>query len=580
MEDFLSNISPPRMYSFITFSQLYRNSRPSLEYLKSTLSSFDLKETVLILSKLNLLLGDKDPGEIYPLQERLIADFIDDYAKNKLNEFKPQKKEQGIIFNRHQLLYLIKLSFIECTNKPRFSFSDSRTRHELGKCCLIANDFIKLLNINEASYDKSTSEQKKEVLWKELLPSFELYVPPHIGHSIGRTRIIFREILPSIPKDKSFFDLNSIFKEATSFSIDAFISLIVVVVGLYMKRPNEILSNGSTLFIDYSHLVSNTKINPADIHRIFDLISIPFDQYKQKILAAKDCDLNYGFLVFKKYPLARLSEEQYICLDLNFLLEKLSNGIFWLLSEIFPVSKIGNFRSFWGKLFEAYIKSFIESAKSISKDNYTPNPCYINTEEEVADGLFSYGEDIVLLESKFTTIVQEAKYSSSIEDLIVEIKLKYEKNKKGEWKGYGQLANNINKLFSVDSTHYCKQINKEKARRVFPLLIIYEHFLNAPFTNYFFNKYFQSLINSASLIPDINIMPLTIVSIEDFEASQPFLGQLNKLFQERFAVDPNIKFSFSDFLYAKYQSDSSLQSEWMQAEYRKCNEEMKKNIFG
>ncbi len=576
----MTSISHPHIYSFIAFSQLYPNSRPSRDYLISTLSSFDLQNAILILAKLNLLLGDRDPADIFPLQRKLISNFFSDYDKRKLISLKDLNNERVIIFNRHQLLYLIKLSFINCSYNPSLSFENSVPRYKLGKCCLITNDFLKLLPIREDLFDISADDEKKTILWKELLPGYELYISPHIGHAIARTRIIFRDILPSLPKDKSSIDLNTIFRDITSFSIDTFINFVFAIVAIYMKRRNEILSTPSAIFINYSNFTTNTNIEPIDIRHIFNLMSLPLCQYKKELLEASDADSIYGFLILKKYPLAYISEDHYICLDLTFLLEKLSNGIFWLLSERFPTAEIGHFRSFWGKLFEAYIRRFIESADSISSDSFTPNPCYMDTGEEVADGLFSYGEDIVLFESKFTTIVQNAKYSSSIEDLIKEIKLKYEMNRKGEWKGYGQLANNINKLFSNGGGHYCKLINKEKIKRVFPLLIVDEHFLNAPFTNYLFNKFFKTLINYPSLMPDIIIMPLTIVSIEDFEASQPFLNQLNILFQERFAADPNISFSFSDFLKSKYRSDSSLQSTWMQTEFDKCNKEMKEAIFG
>jgi hypothetical protein len=216
----------------------------------------------------------------------------------------------------------------------------------------------------------------------------------------------------------------------------------------------------------------------------------------------------------------------------------------------------------------------------LKKGIFIPKPLFDNSGDEVADGILNFGEDLVLLEYKFTILTQEAKYSSSKNQLIEEIKLKFEKNKKGEWKGYGQLANNINKLFSKDSNLTCKNINTEKIKRVYPILITYEHIFNAPLTNHFFNKSFQNLIDISSIDKHIEIKPLIIITVEDFEAAQPFLNKLSKLIQERLEFDKELHFSFSDFLKKKYKEDSSLSPELIRSEYHKYADEVTKTLLG
>jgi hypothetical protein len=131
-----------------------------------------------------------------------------------------------------------------------------------------------------------------------------------------------------------------------------------------------------------------------------------------------------------------------------------------------------------------------------------------------------------------------------------------------------------------ESAMTCRFIDKKKVKRIFPILVIYEHFLNSPFTNYHFNKYFREMIIFSSLSENIELMPLTLITIEDLEASQPFLGEINRIILERINVDPNLYFSYSDFMKNKYRTDPTLKCEWIDVEYDKFAEETKANIFG
>jgi hypothetical protein len=269
-----------------------------------------------------------------------------------------------------------------------------------------------------------------------------------------------------------------------------------------------------------------------------------------------------------------------VCLDFDFLVEKITAGIFWLINDKLPQNERNSFRSFWGTVFEAYIKAFLLSHPALRDGLFTPSPCYDGGDDEIADGFIIYDQDLVILEFKFTNLTLESKHSPSVDDLIREIRTKFEKSQSGEWKGYGQLANCIKKLFVRDSraTHYL--IKKEKIRRIFPILITYEHFFNSPFTNYQFNKYFRELIDSPSLRPNIEVMPLTLISIDDLEASQPFLGEINEVILERLRIDPKLTSSYSDFMKNKYRNDPSLKCEWIDTEYRKFGEEARGTIFG
>ena len=569
----------PELYSYISYSLLFPNIKPSIRYFQGQLEKFDLIETVLILSKLNLLMSEKKYGANPSFQKYLYNYFLNDYHRQRVLSFLEKEGDVFFLFHRHQLLFLLKNVFLYCERLPRINFNIPPVVERFGKCCLLANDFLKLLDVKDEDLKDSEIEEKKEVLWKELLPSYELNIPSGLMFDIGRIRLFFKKILPKLYKDKTYIDINNKFQKYSGFSLDDFMFLIFAVLALYRIRREEIIRNPHAIFIDVSNFTKHSKISSEKILKLLDLISLPIEQYKNEILNSKDSDLNYGFLPFKKYPLARIFEGKYICLDFNFIIDKISNGIFWLINDNLPKNDREKFHTFWGKIFESYIRYFFEEIGLVKKGIFVPKPLFDSSEDEVADGILNCGEDLVLLEYKFAVLTQEAKYSSSKSRLIEEIKLKFEKNQRGEWKGYGQLANNINKLFSKDSNLTCKYINKEKIKRVYPVLITYEHILNTPFTNHFFNKSFQNLIDFLSIDKHIEIKPVVVINVEDFEAAQLFLTEFPRLIQEKLELDKELDFSFSDFLKMKYEKNKSLSPVIIRDEYRKYAEEVKKEFF-
>lgn len=569
----------PEVYSYVSYSKLFPKVTPSFKYFKNQLEKLDLVETVLVLSKLNLLMSGRKYVANQSFQQYLYKYFLNDYHREKILSLLKREGDIYFLFHRHQLLFLLKNIFLYSKRLPGINFKIPTVMERFGKCALLANDFLGPLGIKNEDLKNSGKEEKREVLWKELLPSYEISIPSSLMFDIGRIRLFFKKILPKLYEDKTYIDIDKKFQGYSGFSLDDFMFIIFAILVLYMIRRDEIISNPQAIFIDVENFTRHSDISSENVLKLLNLISIPIEHYKNEILKSKDVDLNYGFLPFKKYPLARIYEGKYLCLDFNFLLDKISNGIFWLINDKLPSSEREKFHTFWGKIFESYLIYFFEETKLLKKDRFIPKPLFDSSENEVADSILNFGEDLVLFEYKFTILTQKAKYSSSKNELIDEIKIKFEKNQKGEWKGYGQLANNINKLLSKDNRFTCKYINKKKIKRIYPVLITYEHIFNAPFTNYFLNKYFENLINFSSINGHIEIKPLVVFTVEDFEAAQPFLNDFSRLIQERLDFDEELDWSFYDFLKQKYQENKSLKSELIWNEYHKYAEEVTRTFF-
>ncbi|MBD3196651.1 MAG: hypothetical protein GF317_16465 [Candidatus Lokiarchaeota archaeon] len=258
----------------------------------------------------------------------------------------------------------------------------------------------------------------------------------------------------------------------------------------------------------------------------------------------------------------------------------MSTGIFWIINDSLPRQSRNDFRSFWGKIFEDYINHIFEEISKNSNISLIANPRLKNSDDEISDAIIINEKDVFIIETKFTTMTEDSKYLDSIDSLKKEIVQKFEKNHKGEWKGYGQLSNSINKIFS-DPSNYSHLFELSDIKMIYPILIVNENFMNSPFTNYILNRTFQSLLNLQSLkkYKNLQVSPLTIMAIQEFEASIPFLKEISIFFQDWFSFNPDLKRSFSDFLISQYKDDSPIENFIVDTEYKKYSEEMTQKFF-
>jgi len=569
---------PILILAYLRYSDLFPKIKPTINELQKRLRCFDFFETILILSKINLLFSDIKSPHHPSLQIYLSRWFLNEYTLSRLS-----KKFDGhtLLFHRHQMLFMMKNAFMICQHRPAMKFNMDHLRHKLGTCFLITNDLLPLLKLDENELDKQELDKKKELIWKESLPGWELNNPPDLMLVISRMRKIFREIVASYNNNDTFLDLNAIFQTASKLSIDEFMFFVFGLLSIYLNNRKEILNNPSVIYIYKDRLLDKVKKDfPRDkLERFFEFVSLPIGQYQAEIPAAKDLSYNYGFLPFRKRPIVDLDQNVYFCLDFYFLLEKIATGIFWTINDSLEGNQKEKFHVFWGLLFEKYINKLIEESLDADSCKFYSRPCYENTKDEIADGILLSEEDLVIFEHKFTILTQEAKFENSVDSLTNEIKLKFEKNKEGEWKGYGQLANSINKLFSKSGQFSCREINKQKIRRIFPVLIVYEHVLQTPFTNYIFNRSFQNLLDRSSLIDHVEIYPLTVMTIEDFEKSLPFLSNFSSIINKRIQSDNSLDFSFSDFLKIKFARERIKRPDVLHFEYHKFSDEIKAYFF-
>ena len=306
----------PQIYSYITYPEAFPSRRAEASYIQEQLGRFDLRNIVSGLARLNLYLSERKYERDLQVQLRIGEHMFDDRTFRIVRDI---MNEHRIVFHRHQLLYLLKSAFQLSGSYPDISFEIPEKRHKLATSCLVANHFLQLLGLDDNDYQRMSDTEKRSYLWKEFLPGFELINPSELKFDVARIRYFINSILPQIPEQERTIDIKAAFQKISGFSIEEYMDYIFAILALYLLGRKTLLENWNNVFITVSNFTRQANIAEERIREFFQLISIPLDEYRDRILGSVDLEYNYGFTTFRQYPVALFDEHRFIILDFHFM---------------------------------------------------------------------------------------------------------------------------------------------------------------------------------------------------------------------------------------------------------------------
>ena len=215
-----------------------------------------------------------------------------------------------------------------------------------------------------------------------------------------------------------------------------------------------------------------------------------------------------------------------------------------------------------GRHFENYAASIIKrgiDAQAPRVEKYIIAPNYDQRQEEECTDVAICGNDtLVLLECKAPILRADTKFSGDFDELYAELKDKIIEGESPEKaKGIKQLCNAIQSLFHVDEIERqsVEGIDISKIKKIYPVLVLSDRIFSVLCMNWFLNLEFQRLMVDIHREANLDIKPLTVLTIEDLESLEPYLSHtpfhvhLDKWMQWQASVRNNDKLPFSAYLY-------------------------------
>lgn len=206
----------------------------------------------------------------------------------------------------------------------------------------------------------------------------------------------------------------------------------------------------------------------------------------------------------------KLDANRVLILDLEFLAELLTSGVYWSIFDSLPANRRETFRELWGLLFEIYavdlLKHFYPSASGMLRPD-------VKYKTGQIDALLDFGDVVVVFEIKSSLLTESAKRSGKSSQFVPDYERKFVRNAKGAPKALLQLAG------SCKAVAEAKIATVTKPARIYPVCVSDEPVVESFFFTTYSNEIFQKELPAGS-----RIQPVTMMSINELEEILPYVS--------------------------------------------------------
>ena len=524
--------------------EVYTDSEQELTRL---LRTFNCKDILVTLSRINLLFHRS--ADLLNDERKLKAAYCNIRMLNRIDS----EIGNAFLFHRQGTLRLLdKCACVSGSNSER-SFDTNDALNDFAKSYLLVNE---LFDAGSSNLNMPDPDENKKSLLVKSFAFAEYAVNSSPAYETKKLLVRGAELLRHLQEYTSELNADEIFLQATGLKLQEYQHLILGIFAVYWSfTAQEISQQDPSLFFNPNG--QSPELTPL-YRKLFRHISISMDELKSK--AEEFLRFEDEFLLWREYPLLKISEDRAICVDFSFLLDKLQTGVFWTIRRYLKEKKKkrGRFEQLWGDVFEDYassiIKRGINSQAPSNRERLIINAKYDQKQaDECADVAICCGDTLILMECKSTRLSAHAKFSGDFDTFY--------KNIEPAKKGIKQLWDAILKLGNRHKNERAavQEIDICKVKKIYPVLVLSDQIFSTILMNWFLDSEFQSLKQQNCLMEDLKVMPLTVLTIMDLEALEPYM--IDKPFHAHLDEwlnqfeDKDFK-AFRSYLYPLMMSDS------------------------
>jgi hypothetical protein len=403
----------------------------------------------------------------------------------------------------------------------------------MGELALFANEFGQRDTL-PTSFGDSSSE-----LPLQFVPIWDIYNPGDLAYTLPRMFTILTEILPGADKDvrnlttKLGMDPSSI----TINGIDL-VDFVSVVLGLY-AFGNKVRDVGrDAVLIDHKRVFEKAPAMLPAVKRFVRERSLTLAEFRGRFGPEKSASrqaltdeirersfLGSGLNTFRHFPLLKVDDTRAIILDLQFLVDLVTSGVYWTIFDGLPGKQREIFQQLWGRLLELY-------ASDLLQEFYPPLSEFLKSDLAYQggqiDALLDFAQNVVVFEIKSSLLSEAAKRLGDRVAFEKQVNLKFVRNEHGDPKAVLQLAKSSK---SIAEGHVPTTM---KPARVYPVLVGEEPALQTFGFNTYLNRIFQK-----ELVQGPCMRPLTVMTVGELEEILPYVSNnmftWADLFETRFA---------------------------------------------
>jgi hypothetical protein len=559
------------VYLYVTHQEVMGKSA-TINQLTGLLAQLNIHDVIRTIAAINNLYSPTPAKSITQIRSEQIWLAKQLFPKEILEKFNasPFGRDNTIaLFHHQQQLYLLREALTSCQHDGGLPW-ETTAHHIFGNACLMVNDLL----------GRKTPIEPKDgnvTLAHMIIPNLEISADHEPVSLIGRAV----QLWINIPEEESLkrysdhIDFKQVFRDAYHIDLEAFLRVLFVIFAQAFRDDTDYNQPWAHFVINLEKTFENTQYDKDTLRRAMKVISSPLAEFGAYIHEQPTQSVRHDFTSLQRYPGIEVEDGIYVIYDRMLLLRFFTAGIWWRIHDALPVEKQGDFKSFFGKVFEMYVGRVLShvcnAVRSKVKHNLILNPRF-NASTEVCDALLIYDDTWILVESKAVLFTPRAKYiddSSEFQRQLDERLFGKPEDKKN--KGISQLAHSIRKLAGGEKVMNT-DLDFAKAKNVYMVIVSYDIAATGKFTAAYLDKKMRDTFGE--LPPNCpNVLPLIIIGPTDLEAFTS-IGQRNPLHHLLASYRHNALplTSFKDHMFAVRQRDINIDETFSLDNYHAIHE--------
>src|SRR5579872_1993173 len=386
----------------------------------------------------------------------------------------------------------------------------------IGELALLTNDYLQL----EAIQNRSRPETLELLL--SFLPVWDIYNPRELAYALGRMFTILAGILPGndpeVRRLASRIGLNPSKIRIGSLPLNDFIAAVfgLFAYGRQLKGPEHAIFDVRRIFAKVGfpsgilrRLVNDRALSATAFRKRLGGDAAPRREAFGKELGRRSF-LTESLNVFRQSPLLKLDANRMLILDLDFLVELLTSGVYWSIFDSLPKNLRPAFKEMWGRLFELYAVDLLGAFYPPFSRMLTAD---LNYDAGQVDATLDFGQVAVVFEIKSSLLTEGAKRSGAAADFVADFNLKFVRDNKGKAKALVQLAS------SCQAIAEGRIPTVMKPARIYPVCVSDEPAAESFFFTTHSNEVFQKEVKTG-----LGIQPVTMMSVNELEEILPYVS--------------------------------------------------------
>ena len=526
------------------FSKDIFGNRIGADTIPRIVQYMNIEETLIVLGKALWLIED-DRLQDASTQLLLANQFLPEIRQDICREL---VLDGRILFFPSQIRCLMKLIFLHCKVAVSESPLENNDLYKIGLALFATSDFLGKEYRRWNEMFRIDDEDSFTFMIHQLIGTSYLIRLSNSTYSITRSKIIFNDIHHEInsENESDYVEIDEVFKSATGINLLTYIHIGMGIITYFLeyRGMDSTPKDGNFILLDPDNWFDSTKVEKNLVMTVFKLIAVSIDEYRNEIQKHNQREIGHDFILMRQRPLLNINNRGYLPFSFEYLVERLSIGIYWIIFDYlreFNNNTHLKFSRYVGKLFQEYVNkliNIINNRQEKKEKLILDSKYFIGNNEYRTPDIILIGENYVILIEVSSTRLQAKRTTAlgipqAFEDDIDKMIL--------------HNARSLDTFISNFKTHpnILQNIDCSSIKKFYPIIVTIEGFPRFQIIS----TYIQNRIEEQQLLMDDNIAPLSFLDIDDLEYLEVFCSKRLILLLESWHNSQDFgSFTFTHFL--------------------------------